>query len=246
MTHIIDCYAYTSRWRYRHPAEKAFLASALLLLSLILPPPGTLTVLVVITLATILGARVPLKLYIKVLAVPGAFILLGSIALLFSVAINNGSLQFRISWINAITASQVATRAMAAASCLVFFALTTPAGDWLPLLRRLHIPAVVIDTMMITYRLLFIFTDQITTMQQAQAARLGTATARTAIRTYGLIGANLLIRTLDKARRLERGMACRCYNGEIPMLSFEHKPSAIVFICILGLCLAITWASYYL
>ena len=93
--------------------------------------------------------------------------------------------------------------------------------------------------MMVTYRFLFIFADSLATLQHAQAARLGNRTLRTRTRTTGLILANLLIRSVQKARQLELGMASRCYEDEIPFLSHEFKPSVRVMAGTLALCLLI-------
>lgn len=58
----IDHYAWTNRWRNRHPLEKLLPALTLLLLTLVLPPLriGPLA-LAGTTLATVGGAGIPLK-----------------------------------------------------------------------------------------------------------------------------------------------------------------------------------------
>jgi hypothetical protein len=49
MIHLIDCYAYTSLWRHRHPAEKAAFAGGLLLLSFFTSLPGLLLILLLVS-----------------------------------------------------------------------------------------------------------------------------------------------------------------------------------------------------
>lgn len=244
MVHLMDCYAYTSRWRHRHPSEKALFAGGLLLLSFFLPLAGLLLILLTVSLVALLGARIPGSLYGKVMAIPMAFILIGASSLLVAVSFQSGHLHIGFAESGIMPALRLVARATAAASCLIFFSLTTPTADWMPLLRKLHVPAVVVDLMMMTYRLLFVFAERLSTLQQAQASRLGNVSLRSRIRTTGLIGANLFIRSLDRARRVELGMESRCYSGEIPCLPFEHKPSVPVLIGALLVCLTVAGIGY--
>jgi len=244
MVHLMDCYAYTSRWRHRHPAEKALFAGGLLLLSFFLPLAGLLLILLAVSFVALLGARIPGALYGRVLAIPLVFILIGASSLLVSLSFQSGHLHLGFAPSGILPAITLLARAMAAASCLIFFSLTTPTADWMPQLRKLHVPAVVVDLMMMTYRLLFVFAERLSTLQQAQAARLGTLTLRSRIRTTGLIGATLFIRSLDRAKRIELGMESRCYNDAIPFLPFERKPSIPVLVGIFLLCLAMAGIGF--
>ncbi|MEI6562687.1 MAG: cobalt ECF transporter T component CbiQ [bacterium] len=244
MVHLMDCYAYTSRWRLRHPAEKAAFAGGLLLLSFFMPLSGLLIILLMVSLVALLGARIPYALYGRVMAIPMAFILIGASSLLVTLSFHSGLIHFGLTNDGVIPAIRLVARAMAAASCLIFFSLTTPTADWMPLLRKFYVPTVVVDLMMMTYRHLFVFAERLSTLQQAQAARLGNLTFKSRIRTTGLIGANLFIRSLDRARRIELGMEARCYNGEIPCLPFERKPSLPIIIGVLILCLVIAWIGF--
>ena len=53
----------------------------------------------------------------------------------------------------------------------------------------------------------------------AQANRLGYSGVRRSIRSTGMLAATLLPRGLDRARRMETGLAARCYAGELRTLS---------------------------
>ena len=239
MVHLIDCYAYTSRWRHRHPAEKAIFAGGLLALSFFLPLAGLLVVLSVITLVALAGARIPARIFGRVMSLPLVFILIGAGSLLVSVSFGGGHFHIRYAPEGWLPAIQLSARALAAASCMIFFALTTPAADWLPLLRTAHVPAVIVDLMAMIYRLLFVFAERLSTLQQAQAARLGNRSLRSMTRTSGLIGANLFIQSLDRAQWIVRGMEARCYRGDIPFLPFERKPSFPVIVGAIVACLAV-------
>ena len=84
----IDHYAWTNRWRNRHPVEKLLPAFSLLLLTLLLPPLTTGPLVVLLTaLATVRGAGVPVQAFWTVMAVPAAFLLVGA-PLMFWLALS--------------------------------------------------------------------------------------------------------------------------------------------------------------
>ncbi|MBM4144420.1 MAG: cobalt ECF transporter T component CbiQ [Lentisphaerae bacterium] len=226
--HLIDCYAYTNRWQTRHPAEKAAFAGGLLALSLILPLAGSLVVLAVVSAVTLGGARVPPRVYLRTLAIPLVFIAVGSLSLLLSVSFGAQGVHVGLATDQMARATRLLGRAVAAASCLCFLGLTTPALDWLPLLRRLRVPSVIVDIMFVVYRLLFVFIERLAAMHTAHEARLGYASVRSTFRSSGLIGANLLVFALKRARGMEMGMAARGFGPEIPVLPLECKPSRAV------------------
>ncbi len=226
--HLIDCYSYPTRWQARHPVEKAAFAGGLLALSLVLPFAGSVVILLVVSAAALAGARVPWGIYLRALAIPMVFIAVGSLSLLLSVSIGEQGVHVGLAMDQVARASRLLGRAVAAASCLCFLGLTTPALDWLPLLRRCRVPPVIVDIMFIVHRLLFIFVERLAAMHTAHEARLGYASARNTFRSSGLIGANLLVSALKRARCMEMGMASRGFAAEIPVLPFECKPSKMV------------------
>ena len=234
--HLIDCYAHSNRWRTRHPAEKAVFALGLLVLSLVLPLPGPALILAVMVAASLVGARVPADVYLRVMAVPALFIVAGSASLLVGLTPAAGGLRLMLGqdWARAL---HLMLRAFAAAASLNFLALTTPSSEWLPLLRKLRVPGVVVDLMTVTYRLLFVFAERLAAMETAQAGRLGYTSMRNTLRSSGVIGANLFVRALVRARRMEVGLAARGYQDEIVTLLPDRKPSPVVW----GLILAV-WA----
>jgi len=81
-------------------------------------------------------------------------------------------------------------------------ALTTPATDLIGGLGRLGLPAEITEIALLMYRFLFLLGDTAMAMDAAQAARLGHVGARRRLRSLGLLIANLLPRSLDRARRV--------------------------------------------
>jgi cobalt/nickel transport system permease protein len=221
---LIDRYAWTNRWRHRHPAEKLLLAGGLLLLSIALPPLTTApVVLLVVGLATVVGAGIPAAALCRVIAVPGAF-LLTSIPFL-ALSINSAAgISFSPSGLE--TALRVVARSLAAVASLAFLTLTTPVIAWIPLLRRLGVPQAIVEIMLLIYRLIFVFAEQAVTTSQAQAARLGYHGIRCSLHSLGLLVASLLERSLARVRHLEIGLAARNFDGELSVLQPTYELSS--------------------
>ncbi|MDS4042582.1 MAG: cobalt ECF transporter T component CbiQ [Candidatus Competibacter sp.] len=237
----IDHYAWTNRWRDRHPAEKALPAGGLLVFVLILPPLTTAPlVLAGVALATVRGAGVPLKALLSVLAAPAAFLLAGAPFLAVSVDFTHG-FDLRLSSEGLRLALGTTFRALAAMSCLAFLILTTPLVDCVPSLRRVGVPASVVELVLLIYRLIFVFFERALTGHQAQTGRLGYSRVDRSVRSLGLLAGNLFQRALEQARRLEIGLMARGYTGELrvlapkPVLSRRRLAAGLGLVGLIGL-----------
>lgn len=226
----IDRAAYLNAWRKRPLGEKAALALGMLVLAVALPPlPGGVVVAAVMLGFTFIGARVPLGIWLSTAAAPLGFLLTGAATLL--VSIGPDGVQFSSAGLQ--DATLLALRSFSALACLLFLILTTPLTDTLVGLRRLGLPRDIVDIALLTHRFVFIIADVALGMSHAQEARLGRATRRRWLRSTGLLAANLLPRTLDRARRLETGLSARGWDGEMRVLNDAPKASAANLVSIL-------------
>ena len=230
MLHLLECHLCSDAIRQRHPAEKAFFSVGLLLTCLLLPPPGPALVLLTVMVATRVWAGIPARVFARTLLIPLGFILLGTVPLLVSVTFEPQGIS--LAWVpeQIPAAGHLMQRALAAAACLCFLALTTPVMDWLPLLRRLHLPAAVVDIMLVLYRMLFVLAERFSSIRYAQESRLGYSSVRNAFRSSGLTGANLLVFSLKRAQAMEQGMLARGYDGDIRTLPPERRASSRVLL----------------
>ena len=202
----IDRVAHLNHWRSRSLTEKAVLALGMLLLATLLPPyPVAGVVAAVMTAAALLGARVPVRVWLACAVGPMGFLLAGVVSL--AVQVDTGGLGLAPGGLAA--AAGLAARSLAGFTCLLFLALTTPATDLMAGLRRLGLPAEITEVALLMYRFLFLLAETAMTMDTAQAARLGHVGARRRLSSLGVLIANLLPRALDRARRLEVGLAVR-------------------------------------
>ena len=125
-------------------------------------------------------------------------------------------------------------RSIAAISCLLFLALTTPMASLLILLRRMRVPAGVVDLMSLTYRFLFLFMETLQVMTRAQASRLGYGTLRRAYRSLAMLTVSFFGRVLDRVRRLETGLASRVRRRDAGARP-ERGPQCLVLVGIAAL-----------
>ena len=108
---------------------------------------------------------------------------------------------------------------------MMMLALTVPMGEILSLMRRCRVPSVLTELIALMYRLLFVFDRTLHAMIRAQGCRLGYRNLRTSYRSLGAALAALFIHSVDRAHRLERGLAARGYQGQLHVLSCRHAVS---------------------
>lgn len=212
----VDRAAHLNRWRTRSLTEKSVLALGMMALALVFPPfPVAPIVAVVMTAATLVGARVPPRTWLACAAAPFGFLLVGSLSL--ALQVGDGGIGLAPDGL--ATAAGTTARALAGVTALLFLALTTPATDLVAGARRLGLPGEIAEVALLTYRFLFLLGATALAMNAAQAARLGHDGAGRRLRSLGALIANLLPRSLDRARRLEVGLAARGWTGEMRVLS---------------------------
>jgi cobalt/nickel transport system permease protein len=201
----IDDAAWASAWRRRSPADKLLLTVGLVVTALLLPAwPGSLLVGLAAVVLALGPARVPARTFGRAVRLPLAFIGIG--ALTAVVQVGDG-----LGWAPdaAATAGSLVGHAVAGSAAVLLLATTTPMSDLLPALQRARVPAAVIEVAGVVYRMLFVLLTSLTTIREAQTARMGYATVRGSYRSSGALAAAVLTRSWDRARRLQDGLAGR-------------------------------------
>ena len=241
---LVDRIAQTNRWSQRHPAEKMTLGGGLLLLSVILPAiPAAPLILLAAAAAVLAGARVSVRDYVAVFAAPLAFLALGAVVLAVSVQPDAGAPWLAVSSESARIAATVTLRALAATASLLLIVLTVPLTALLRQAHRLRVPAPIIEIAVMMYRFVMLAFVMAARGRQAQANRLGYAGFRRATRSVGLLAATLLPRLLDRARRLEIGLATRACTGELRTLAPAVALSPAFLRCAIALHASIAAAT---
>jgi len=240
---LLEQYASNNRWRQVNPAAKGlFSLCGLTAVLIAVNPRVTGFVALVMVATTMLGAGIPLKDYLRVAAPALLFLLASGLTLLVSLRFDAPSgpvLQLAPSELP--RAVLVCTRSLGGFTALLFLAFSTPVNDIIALLRRLKLPEVLLDLMVLCHRMLFALSGAINDMRTAQAARLGNAGMRQSLRSLGILVANLMVQVWQRSLALYYGALTRNNDGALRFLEPEYPDSrtSIVIAALGGSCLMV-------
>jgi cobalt/nickel transport system permease protein len=222
----VDDAAWSSAWRRRSPGDKLLLCLGLVVCALVLPAwPGSMLVGLTAVVLALGPARVPARTFGRAVRWPLAFMALG--ALTAVVQIGPGGLGWAPD--AAARAGSLIGHALAGSAAVLLLAATTPMSDLLPSLRRLLVPAAVVEVASVTYRLLFVLLESLRTIREAQTARMGYSSLRRSYRSSAVLASAVLTRSFDRARRLQGGLAGRGMETGLRVLP-EALPSSRLFL----------------
>lgn len=238
---MIDKLCYRSKLRYVNPSVK-FTFACLTLLICIGSRSITIGLIVLVTMSmlTICIGKIPVNIYAKLLTEILIFLILSTIAILFSVtkypagcfALPAFGHYLVIYPESAALATQLVVTACSSISCLYFLSLSTPMTDILVVLKKLHCPALMIELMLLMYRFIFLLLEIANAISTAQKSRLGNKNYKVAIISMGQMLSTLLARAFWQSRNLYNAMESRGYHGSINVLGeyFPVKQKHIVYI----------------
>ena len=210
-----------------NPYIKLFITIITLVVTLVLDNLYFDVIIFVIMSVVILTiAKINYKSYLKFLSIPMAFLVITCLFLLFffgkgqviyetglwGIVVTEGSLHYCV---------YTFMRVMGCLPCLGFLALTTPIAKILHCLGTLKVPKIVIEIGLLMYNTIFIFLNEIDTMQKAQETRLGYHSYTTSFKSLGALASTIFLRYLDKSETLQFALDSRGYSGELPV--YEPK-----------------------
>lgn len=216
---LIEQAAFSSRWREVSPAAKGCFAGAGMLAAFGAASPLMASVVgVVLASVAVLGARVPFLLYLRVAAPATGFLALSCLSMMVSLSFSDaGGMVWQ--WAPDIAAVTALTaRSLGSLAALLLLVLTTPLPDLIALLRWLRLPEVLLDLMVLCYRMLFVFSEVLHDTVTAQASRLGYAGARRSLRSLGLLIASLALQVWGRAQALQQAAEARNGGGTLRFL----------------------------
>ena len=211
---LIEQIAYSNRWQQVHPAAKLLFAAfgmTAAFMATSLPEGGTVALLMLLT--TVMGGGVPFTQYIKV-AAPPLFFLLSSV-LVVAFSFDSG---FHLTPGSLEQAARLCSRALAALTSLQFLAMTTPMNQVISLLQRAKVPDILLDLVVIAYRMLSVLLDTMHGIRTAQGSRLGYSSYRASLRSLGLLTGNLMVQTLYRSSELHHAAISRNSCGPLIFL----------------------------
>ncbi|MTK64116.1 MAG: cobalt ECF transporter T component CbiQ [Methanobacterium sp.] len=232
----IDFYAYTSKIRHWNPTFKVSLSVVTLILCIVLDNPYV-SAMVIIAMAylTIVKGELPIREYLPILVVQIGFILLGT----FTIAIDfskqpMGQYNLYLGLCYVFTSQEklkemifLILKVFAAISALQMMILSTPSSEIIYVLRKAHVPKLIVELMNIIYRYIFILMDVYTKMKNSAESRMGYCDIKTSYYTFGSVTSNMLVISLKKASSYYDAMEARCYDGDLIFLEEDKKVETI-------------------
>ena len=213
---LIETAAYASRWRPVAPTAKALFALCGIGAAWIAHRPPMLAALAcLLAVSALLLARVPLRTYLALAMAPIGFLLLSCVAMLAAVDASGNW-----GWHGASPelVARTALRSLTVLAALLGLVLTTPMPDLIHLLRRVRTPELLLDLMVLCYRMLFVLRQAWDDGVQAQRARLGYRGFAHAWRSMGLLAGQMAVQVWQRASALQMAADARGCSGALRFL----------------------------
>lgn len=230
----IDKWSYSSGLSHVSPGEKFAYAAATMLVCVV--SRSVLAAGIALTVSAVLNVKkgkIPAGRYFRFLMIPLAFLILSTLAVFINVsktpmdayAIGVGNFYITSSCSGILNGIQLILTALASISCLYVLSLNTPMTEILEVLKKLHVPGILIELMLLTYRFIFILLEEGEAVLTAQKARLGNRDIKTSVRSFGQMASVLFIRALKRSDALYNAMESRCYDGRLRVLGKKYMVS---------------------
>ena len=248
--HYFDSYPIQSSIRKVHPGFKMGWFALYTILGLsshsVLFPGIELLVFLTITVFTV---RISLWRLLRLMAIPAGFVLLGSLSVVLELnpvhpvfSLNAGAITFGVSEAGLQQGLLILFRSFSGIAVLYALVLNTSISDMIYVLRKLQVPEVVLDLMVLVYRNIFILSDTAQRIYISQKSRMGHRNLKTSLRSTAQLGGSAFILSGVRAEQLFHSMESRGYTGRIYSLPAEWESdkrfilvSATIFVGLLGL-----------
>jgi cobalt/nickel transport system permease protein len=193
-------------------------------------------------LSLVLYSRASMKVYLKRLLLPITIVVFVSVIQPFTygstvVTVVPG-LMFPIYQQGIIFGILIFTRCLAAVAVLNLLILVTPITTVMDSLSWFRVPSVIIDTMTLMFRYIFVLSEESTRMYRAQESRCGHSRSVSylkKVRNFGSIAGALIMRSFDRAIKVGDAMASRGYTGKYTLFTYEKRqlPTRDLLVCLL-------------
>lgn len=233
----MDIYARRSRLCRENAVMKTSVSVILLILCICCRSPILpLSLFIFLSVVTVAAGGIKLRDYLSFLMLPVVFLLLSALTLLWDFYGNvpeNAvfSLPFFGGFLAVVPDAQslgalVLSRALGAVSCLYLLSLSTPLPEILQVLRRAHVPSVIVELAVLIYRYIFILLATFREMRDSAASRLGYCGLKRSLHTTGIVYGGLLANSFRRAGACFDAMESRCYTGQIAFLTEKKRLTA--------------------
>lgn len=139
----------------------------------------------------------------------------------FGIAVSAG-------WISFIS---ILIRGLLATQALLLLIRVAGFNEMCEAMRRLGVPSVIVTQLLMVYRYLTVLLQEALTMQHARQARSYGKTSFKASMWGAFVG-QLLLRTLERSRRINMAMKARGFNGSLCTTPPSHWDTAATVYCL--------------
>lgn len=234
----IDFYAYSSNLRDMNSTFKVSFSMLTLILCIVLNNPYvSATVILAMAYLTIIKGGLSLSGYLSIMTIPLSFILLGTITIGIDFSAQPlGQYNLYLGFCYVFTSveklkamSFLILKTFAAISAMEMMTLSTPSSEMISVIKRAHMPKLIVELMYMIYRYIFILFDVNIKMRNSAESRLGFCDLKTSWHTFGNIVSNILIVAFKKADAYFNAMEARCYDGELVFLEEVKEVKSLQF-----------------
>lgn len=228
----IDSLAYQSELRFLPPEFKVFFALFYLTVVIVADQIWlSVWLLAVMAVISCGMGKIPVRDYMRTMRIPLFFVLAGGLVVIFGVNlepvgdlwVKAGPLYIYMTYTGLREGMGLMLKAFAAISCLFAMTLSTPSGEIIYVMKKIHMPSLIIELMYLIYRYIFILSDVHDQIKKSAQSRLGYVDFVTSCRTFSGTASNLLVSAMQRAGACYDAMLSRCYDGELNFLEEEKE-----------------------
>ncbi|MBP0014433.1 MAG: cobalt ECF transporter T component CbiQ [Roseofilum sp. SBFL] len=242
MTLPTDTWAYQNGLNRLPPSQKLGFSLLMLGLALVSQPLTQIALSLWMAVWIIGYAKIPMKFYLKLLLGGYTFVLMSSLAFLIDVQTvesghleipglligwSTGSLYWSISQTVLDLFMRLILRAVACLSCFFFLMLTVPMVEIVQVLRQWRFPELLLELILLMYRLIWVLQKTVSDLRLGQKARGGYGNFAQSLRSISLLIRQLLHRTLTDYHHFSLGATARGFEHKFTVLSmkrYERSP----------------------
>ena len=220
---IIDKYAYTNRIVDLNPMAKFLFAIGCLFTAV-----GfnnlyvNVVIFAIMFFLTTVVARIPIGNYLKLYLAPGIFLLISILTILISKSsldvflwsVKIGKSYVGIKQEALMETSLIVLRVLASISSTFFIALTIPINQLIVVFKGLKVPATIVELIILIYRSIFIFLEEMMEIYNIQEMKFGYYGMRNSYRSLGLLIKHLFVRILKRYEDMVIALETKLYDGE--------------------------------
>ncbi|WP_074084652.1 cobalt ECF transporter T component CbiQ [Paenibacillus sp. P32E] len=253
MIRRMDALSCNNALRQQSPMWKSLFAAVMFILAYVLHPALQMLIALWMMRWCLLYAKIPPRAYGLLVGTALLFFGLSLPALLvefghpaageasWHLQIPGMSLVLYMTPAGGMRAVLLLARVSACLACCLFIILTTPFGELLQVLRRLRMPQIVLELMLIMYRFLFLLDDTAHGLLLARRLRGGQRGFWSKLQEATSMAASLFANTMHRYYGLSQGLATRGFTGEILLPPYVKRtvPRRFAFEAYAGIALLV-------